>query len=158
MRSRVTYLAVLACGALLALALAPAVQADDAVVITAHQGIRIGGLSLEPGSYLLRAPSSVPTRNVVTVTSPDGETFYGFVLVIHESGNHVSSPTTRVILNEQDGFMAPNGVGSVCGRNECLRVRSGGEIDIEGGSECGGALDIDPTLVLRYNPVNGGQP
>jgi len=103
MRSTVTRLAVLSCVALLALAVAPAVLADDAVVITAYQGIRIGGLSLEPGSYLLRAPWSVPTRNVVTVTSPDGEKFYGFVLVIHESGNHVSSPTTRVVVNEQDG-------------------------------------------------------
>lgn len=101
MRSAVTCLAVLGCGALLAVA-APAAITDDAVVITAYQGIRIGALALEPGSYLLRAPSGIPTRNVVVVTSPDGMKFYGFVLATHESGHHMISTTDKVVVSEKD--------------------------------------------------------
>ena len=103
MKPVVTWLAVLGCGALLTVASAPALLAQDSVVISASQGIRVGGLALEPGSYLLRAPWWIPTRNVVTVTSPDGKTFYGAVLVIHESGFHMDSPTDKVLVNEQDG-------------------------------------------------------
>ena len=101
MRSAVAFLAVLGCGTLLAVA-APAAIADDTVVIAAHQGIRIGALALEPGSYLLRAPSGIPTRNVVVVTSPDGMKFYGFVLATHESGRHMASATDRVVVSEKD--------------------------------------------------------
>jgi hypothetical protein len=101
MRSAVNWLGVLGCGALLAFA-APAAPADDAVVVTAHQRIRIGSLALEPGSYLLRAPSGIPTRNVVVVTSPDGMKFYGFVLATHESGHHMTNTTDKVVVSEKD--------------------------------------------------------
>ena len=103
MRSVVTRLAVLGFGALLAVATAPAILADDAVVITAHQGIRIGTLALDPGSYLLLSSSSIPTRNVVVVTSPDRKEVHGFVLAIHESGSHLASAADKVILGGKDG-------------------------------------------------------
>lgn len=92
-------LSVLGCGALLALASLP-LLADDAVLISAPSAIRIGTVALEPGSYLLRAPSSIPTRNVVVVSSPDETKVYGYVLAIHESGWRMSSPVDRMVVDD----------------------------------------------------------
>jgi hypothetical protein len=87
---------------LLVLAAAPAL-ADDQVLVTADQPIRIGSLLLGPGDYALRSDSSRGTRNVLSVTSPDGKTFYGLVLANFDVAPEAKLPSDRLVFDEADG-------------------------------------------------------
>ncbi len=102
MKTHGTWLVLLACGALLATAAGP-LLADDSIVVTAAHPIRIGALALEPGSYVLRSDSSMGTRNVLSVTSADGRTFFGFVLANYDCAPYLRSTTDKVVYDEKDG-------------------------------------------------------
>lgn len=75
---------------------------DDVVGLSCQQPVHVGGLTLQPGTYLLQSLSTSPNHSVVVVTDLGKTRFYGVVLANIQFSWQMRSPVDRFVFDETD--------------------------------------------------------